>query len=85
MRELKGNYKSSDGKDYFTVALNTRTGEKILIKNAGCSAAALTIAMDYWFINYELYYKSGIKLFFLNTSKEIDLNKIPKKYHKYFK
>lgn len=84
MQELRGNYKASDGKDYFYVALNTKKSEKVLIKNAGCDAAAYTMALDYWFINYALYQKSGIKLFFLGSSKEIDLNKIPKKYHKYF-
>lgn len=84
MVTLNGNHKSSDGKDYFYIALNIKKQEKVLIKNAGCDAVAYTMALDYWFINYALYSKSGVKLFFLGTSKEIDLNKIPKKYHKYF-
>lgn len=84
MQELIGNYKAGDGKDYFNIALNTKTGEKVLIKNAGCEAAAMDMASKYWNLNYALYSSTGIKIFFLGTSKGIDLNRIPKKYHKYF-
>lgn len=84
METLDGNYKADDGKDYFNIALNTKTGEKVLIKNAGCEAAAIDMASKYWNLNYALYSSTGIKIFFLSTSKEIDLNRIPKKYHKYF-
>lgn len=84
MQELIGTYKAGDGKDYFYVALNIKTGEKVLIKNAGCEAAAIDMAAKHWDLNYYLYSSSGIRIFFLGTSKEIDLNRIPKKYHKYF-
>lgn len=85
MKELNGCYISGDDKDYFWVALNPRNCEKVLIKNAGCEASAVELVMNYWCLNYALYNSTGVKMFFLGTSKEIDLKKIPKKYHKYFK
>ncbi len=44
MKTITGNYKSSDGKDYFYIALNLKTKEYIQIKNAGCTATAETMA-----------------------------------------
>ena len=85
MTELVGSYKSSDNKDYYYIALNTNNNETVLVKNAGCTAVAIDMVMKHWKIDYCLYNSSGIKMFFLGTSKEINLNRIPKKYHKCFK
>ena len=76
---------SSDGKVYYNIALNLSTGESIRIKNAGCTAAAQTVACEYFGVpDNALAYKT-VKIFFQNTSAELNLNMIPKKYHKYFK
>lgn len=84
MQELIGTYVSRDHRDYFYLALNTKNYEKVLIKNAGCEAAAFDMAIKHWNLNYALYSSTGIKIFFLGVTKEINLNRIPKKYHKYF-
>ena len=83
--EIDGQYKSSDGKTYYFIALNLTTGKYIRIRNAGCQAEAMSIACDFFHeLNYAYAYKQ-VKIFFQNTSAELDMNCIPKKYHKYFK
>lgn len=85
MVTLNGNYKFSDGLNYYELALNLKNGEKVMIKNASCSAHALELAGAYWNTESKLFNDSDIKLFFLGTSDEFSsLKKIPKKYHKYF-
>ena len=85
MKTLDGNHKSQDGLNYYELALNLKTGEKVLIKNAGCFAHALELASSYWKQNFSIFDNSSIKLFFLGTSDDFSsLKKIPKKYHKYF-
>lgn len=84
METIKGTYKSADGKDYYELALNIQTKEKILIKNAGCTADAFYLACEKWGIKNSFFIQDNfIKIFFLGTSSEIDLKKIPKKYHKF--
>lgn len=83
--EIDGQYKSSDGKIYYFIALYLATGEYIRIRNAGCQAAAEGIACDFFHIENNSYAYKQIKIFFQNTSAELDMKWIPKKYHKYFK
>ena len=78
MESILGNYKSSDGKDYYNIALNLDTGEYVQIKNASCHAVACDMAEKYFSSN-------NIKVFFHSTFNELNLNMIPKKYRKYFK
>lgn len=85
MKTIEGTYKSSDGKDYYYIALNLKTKEYIQIKNAGCTALAERLAKEYFHANVGLYSLDEIKLFFHITHEEIYLPFIPKKYHKYFK
>jgi hypothetical protein len=85
MKTITGNYKSSDGKDYFYIALNLKTKEYIQIKNAGCTATAETMAKEYFHVNLGLYENNEIKIFFHSTHEEICLSFIPIKYHRYFK
>ncbi len=84
MKTITGNYKSDDGKDYYYIALNLKTKEYIQIKNAGCTAAAETMAKEYFHVNLGLYSNNEIKLFFHVTESELNLKFIPEKYHKYF-
>lgn len=85
MVTLNGNYKFSDGLNYYELALNLKNGEKVMIKNTSCFDHALKLACAYWNIELKLYSDSDIRLFFLGTSDDFSsLRKIPKKYHKYF-
>lgn len=83
MEFIEGNYKSDDGKDYYEIALNLDTNEKILIKNAGCTATALSLAMEFWNLKYSLYQEQKIKIFFIYDITNV-MGSIPKKYHKFF-
>lgn len=83
METIKGTYKSEDGHNYYELALNLKTGDKVLIENASCTAVAQELAEKYFSINSSLYIPNNVKIFFLGTSPEIDLKKIPKKYHKF--
>lgn len=85
MKEIDHKAISADGKTYYEIALRIKTGECIRIKNPGCTAAALDVACAYWCIDNNANAYKAVKIFFMGTSPEIDLNKIPKKYHKYFK
>ena len=85
MKTINGTYKADDGLDYYNVALNLKTGEFIMIKNAGCSAAAQDMANEYFLVINNLYSESDIKVFFQGNHSELYLNMIPKKYHKFFK
>lgn len=85
MTTLIGTYKAEDGKDYYEIALNCKTGEYVQIKNAGCTAVAKTMAYEYFHVCLGLYAEEDIKIFFHCNCNEVDLNRIPKKYHKYFK
>lgn len=76
---------SNDGKTYYEVALRLKTGEYIRIKNPGCSAAALDAACAYFNVENNANAYKSIKVFFQGTSSELNLDMIPKKYHKYFK
>lgn len=82
MELIEGTYKSADGKDYYELALNLQNGEKILIKNASCTAVAMDMVLKHWKIEYSLYNMKNIKIFFLGTEPELISEKIPKKYHK---
>lgn len=44
METIKGTYKSEDGHNYYELALNLKTGDKVLIENASCTAVAQTLA-----------------------------------------
>lgn len=83
--EIDGQYKSSDGKIYYFIALYLATGKYIRIKNAGCQAAAESIGCDFFHVENNSYAYKQVKVFFQNTSAELDMKWIPKKYHKYFK
>lgn len=84
METIKGTYKSEDGHNYYELALNLKTGDKVLIENAGCTADAFYLACEKWEIKNSFFIQDNfIKIFFLGTSPEIDLKKIPKKYHKF--
>ena len=84
MEFIEGNYKSDDGKDYYEIALNLDNGEKILIKNAGCTAAAaLSLAMEFWNLKYSLYQEQKIKIFFIYDITNV-MGSITKIYHKFF-
>lgn len=76
---------SDDGKTYYEIALCLRTGEYIRIKNPSCSAAAVDAACAYFCVDYDGSVYKRVKVFFMGTSPELNLNMIPKKYHKYFK
>lgn len=82
---LTGNYKAENGKDYYDIVLNLGTGEYIQIKNASCTAVAEDMALKYFNEDPCCPYTSTmIKVFFQGTSAELDMTKIPKKYHRYF-
>lgn len=84
MEIIKGTYESEDGHNYYELALNLKTGDKVLIENASCTANAFYLACEKWKIKNPFFIQDNfIKIFFLGTSSEIDLNKIPKKYHKF--
>ena len=85
MKEIDHKAISADGKTYYDIALHLKSGEYIRIKNPGCTAASLDVASAYFCVDYDGNIYKKIKVFFMGTSPEIDLNKIPKKYHKYFK
>ena len=85
MKTITGNYKASDEKDYYYIALNLKTKEYIQIKNAGCTATAETLASEYFNEKEELYSECNLRVFFTKTCSELDLKFIPKKYHRYFK
>lgn len=55
MKTISGTYKADDGLDYYNVALNIKTGEFIMIKNAGCSAVAQDMANEYFQVSNNLY------------------------------
>lgn len=85
MKTLTGSYKAENGKDYYNIALNLGTGEYIQIKNASCTAVAEDMALAYFNENPACPYTSTmVKVFFQGTSSELNINMIPKKYHKYF-
>jgi hypothetical protein len=77
METIVGNYESSDGKSYYNIALNLNNGKYIQIKNAGCSAVAQKLSEKY-------FLSSNVKVFFQSTFDKLNLEMIPKKYHKYF-
>lgn len=83
MEFIEGNYKFNDGKDYYEIALNLETGEKNLIKNAGCTATALSLSLEFWNLKYSLYQEQKIKIFFIYDITNV-MKSIPKKYHKFF-
>ena len=85
MKIINGTYKADDGLDYYNIALNLKTGEYIMIKNASCSAVAYDMANEYFQVSNNLYLESGIKIFFQGNHSELYLDMIPKKYHKFFK
>lgn len=86
MKTLVGNYKAENGKDYYNIALNLGTGEYIQIKNASCTAVAEDMALKYFNEDpYCPYTSTMIKVFFQGTESELNMQFIPKKYHKYFK
>ena len=84
IKEIDHKHISDDGKTYYYIALRLKTGEYIRIKNAGCDAVALDVACAHWCVDYDGNVYKRIKVFFQGTSPELNLNMIPKKYHKYF-
>lgn len=82
MEFLEGTYKSEDGKDYYELALNLQTKEKILIKNASCTATAMEMACEKWNIKQTLYSSKIVKIFFCGADVSKISEKIPKKYQK---
>jgi len=81
---LIGSEKYDDGEDYYNIGLDLVTGQIVQIKNAGCLAHAEKLVMDFLKINYSLF-SSRVKIFFMGNCSGIDLNRIPKKYHKFFR
>ena len=81
---IDGKNKESDGNDYYEIALNLKTNEIVRIKNASCSAVAEKMACEYFNVPCNAMTYKTIKIFFMGTSPNLDLNRIPKKYHKYF-
>lgn len=81
---IEGNYKSSDGNDYYNIALNLENGDFVRIKNASCTAVAEEMACEYFNVPCNAMTYKTIKIIFMGTSPNLDLNKIPKKYQKYF-
>ena len=70
MEFIEGTYKADDGKDYYELALNLQNGEKILIKNASCTAVAQDMAIKHWGINLQIILIQKLKYSFL----ELNLN-----------
>ena len=81
---IDGKNKESDGNDYYEIALNLKTNEIVRIKNASCSAVAEKMVCEYFNVPCNAMTYKTIKIFFMGTSPNLDLNRIPKKYHKYF-
>ena len=86
MEFLDGDYEADNVKNYFEIALNLKTGDKVLIKNASCTAVALEMALKLWGEEYSLYQKNLIKIFYIGDDEAMTdvYSKIPKKYKKYF-
>ena len=70
-------YKSSDNKNYYNIVLNLENSDVFQIKNASCDNSA------YKFIENELNIHN-YKMFFMGNDDFLNMNKIYKKYHKYF-
>ena len=81
---IEGNYKANDGNDYYNIALNLENGDFVRIKNASCTAVAEEMACEYFNVPCNAMTYKTIKIIFMGTSPNLDLNKIPKKYQKYF-
>lgn len=81
---LEGNYKADDGNDYYELALNLESGEFVKIKNASCTAVAEEMACEYFGVPCNGMTYKTIKIIFLGTSPNVDINKLPKKYQKYW-
>lgn len=82
MEMLNGGFSYEN--DYYDVVFNRLTNQKVMVKNPGCQANAEELACTHWGIEYDGRIIPHLKVFSLRNSPEIDLNKIPKKYHKYF-
>ena len=87
MKLIVGNYKASNNKNYYNIVLNLKTKEKILIKNASCSADAFDIASKYFCLEYRSSILNEIKIFFIGDDVALlnYLDRVPKKYKKFFK
>lgn len=70
--------------DYYYYTLYIPTGEILCIKNGGCTARVEDYLNQKYNLNHWDAYKS-VKIFFMGTNSKINLDKIYKKYHKYFK
>lgn len=70
--------------DYYYYTLYLPTGEILHIKNGGCTAKLEDYLNERYNLNHWESYKY-VKIFFMGTNGSVDLDKIYKKYHKYFK
>ena len=75
---LVGDYKASNGNDYYEFAVNMDTGNIVRIKNASCTATAEKMAVDF-------FGTKNVRILFNSINSEPNLTMIPKKYHKFFK
>ena len=78
------NKESNQPVDYYYYTLYIPTGEILCIKNGGCTAKVEDYLNEKYNLNHWDAYKF-VKIFFMGTSSKINLDKIYKKYHKYFK
>lgn len=84
MKTYNLGYQSPDGRDYYNIVLDLRDGTYFQIKNASCTAVAENFICE----RFQIKYWDALKvfrIFHMGNDDTVNLDKIYKKYHKYFK
>ena len=78
MEGYQSNYNAGDGNDYYNVGVGN-DGKIYLFKNFSCTNEILKFVES-----RSLPIDVPVRLFHMGTQATPDLNRIPKKYHKFF-
>lgn len=70
--------------NYYKIVLDLETKEYFQIKNAGCFASLENYLAEEYKIKFSQV-SNRFKIFSMGTDDFLNINKIYKKYHKYFK
>ena len=83
MKTIDLGRKSTDGKEYFQTVIDIKTGNVLMYKNSGCTANVISNLCEIFGVDY--FDANGrFKVFFNLNSDEPLIDRIPKKYHRFF-
>ncbi len=84
MQTFDLNNKTNPNKDYYEVIIDLENKNFFMVKNASCTASCEKFLSTYFNIDHwDL--QGRFRIFFNNELSFPDMDRVPKKYHKYVK